>query len=105
VTLDVGEPTPTRPRPATVDLDLDRTGVRRLEFVEVGAANLDEDPEHRLRRGKPDAARRLQPPPPKVAEPIGVGTPPTNRVDPAKTIRPQQGSTEPRWSLWSDGEV
>jgi hypothetical protein len=93
----------TRPRPATVDLDLGRTPVRRLEFVEVGAS-LEEEPEHRLRRRKPTTAVRVErsvdPEPSLAAVATAAGA-----VSPSETIRPQQGSTEPRWSLWSDGEI
>jgi len=93
-----------RPRPSTVDLDLDRTDVRRLEFVEVGAS-LDEEPEHRLRRRKPDNAVRVERARIDTRERVAALGAAKVAPDPAETMRPQQGSTEPRWSLWSDGEV
>ena len=105
------EPVHRRPLPATIDMDPDRTPVRRLEFVEVGA-NLDAEPEHRLRRRKPEHATRQVPPVATNAddEPV-LATVATNArigtsapADP-ETVRPQPGSAEPRWSLWSDGEI
>jgi hypothetical protein len=93
----------TRPRPAIVDLDLGRTPVRRLEFVEVGAP-LAEEPEHRLRRRKPETAVRATRSVDAAAPVTPVATATDLSVVP-ETIRPQQGSTEPRWSLWSDGEI
>ena len=87
-------------------MDPGRTPVRRLEFVEVGA-HLEEEPEHRLRRRKPDTAVR----PARAVDPGAAPATPTPSVvatgtlDPSGTIRPQHSSTEPRWSLWSDGEI
>jgi hypothetical protein len=97
------DPMRARPRPATVDLDLGRTPVRRLEFVEVGAS-IDEEPEHRLRRRKPATAVRPTPSIDAATPVAGIATA-SGIAGPPETMRPQQGSTEPRWSLWSDGEI
>jgi hypothetical protein len=90
-------------------MDPDRTPVRRLEFVEVGAS-VDAEPEHRLRRRKPDHATRPAPPVAATADDeLAVATVGASRSAPApvpaQTVRPQPGSAEPRWSLWSDGEI
>ena len=85
-------------------MDLDRTAVRRLEFVEVGAVP-EAEPEHRLRRRKPAHATR---PSPALSEPdvtvAAVGAA-ADEVTAQARIRLQPGSAEPRWSLWSDGEI
>ena len=103
------EPVRSRPMPAAIDMDPDRTPVRRLEFVEVRAkASLDAEPEHRLRRRKPDHATRSAPPVTATAgDELAMATVVASRTTPvpAETVRPQPGSAEPRWSLWSDGEI
>jgi hypothetical protein len=105
---DAPEPARSRPRPATASLDLERTAVRRLEFVEVGAT-LDDEPEHRLRRRKPATAVAVSRAAPPTREdqdvPTAVATLAPSGAPLPERIRPQQGSTEPRWSLWSDGEI
>jgi hypothetical protein len=101
------EPVRRRPMSAGVDMDLDRTPVRRLEFVEVGAS-LDAEPEHRLRRRKPDHATRPALPVTSTADDeLAVGSVAVSRSIPAapETVRPQPGSAEPRWSRWSDSEI
>jgi hypothetical protein len=93
--------------PAAVDMDPDRTPVRRLEFVEVGVS-LDAEPEHRLRRRRPDHATRPASPVSTTADDgLAVTTVAPSRTAPVpvETVRPQPGSAEPRWSLWSDGEI
>jgi hypothetical protein len=93
--------------PASVDMDPDRTPVRRLEFVEV-EPSLDPDPGHRLRRRKPDHATRPASPVTTTGDDgLAVATVAASRTAtvPVETVRPQPGSAEPRWSLWSDGEI
>jgi len=103
------EPVRSRPMPAAIDMDPDRTPVRRLEFVEVRAsASRDAEPEHRLRRRKPDHATRSAPPVTATAgDELAMATVVASMATPvpAETVRPQPGSAEPRWSLWSDGEI
>jgi len=104
---EASEPIRRRPMPAAVDMDPGRTPVRRLEFVEVGPS-LDAEPEHRLRRRKPDHATRPASPPTTTADRgLAVATAAASRTAPpsAETVRLQPGSAEPRWSLWSDGEI
>jgi hypothetical protein len=106
---EVPEPVRGRPMPAAVDMDPGRTPVRRLEFVEVGAS-LDAEPEHRLRRRKPEHATRPASPVTTTADDGFAGaTVAASSSDPAstlaQTVRLQPGSAEPRWSLWSDGEI
>jgi hypothetical protein len=97
------EPGRSRPRPASVDLDLERTPVRRLEFVEVGAA-VEEEPEHRLRRRTSEpATRRARAPGPAPAFSAIASS--RSVANPSETSGLQHGSAEPRWSLWSDGEI
>lgn len=102
----VPEPVRRRPLPAGVEMDLDRTPVRRLEFVEVGAS-LEPEPEHRLRRRKPEHATRPRPSVTTTTEnELALAAAATNpSATPSETVRPQPGSAEPRWSLWSDGEI
>jgi hypothetical protein len=104
---DAPEPVHRRPMPAAIEMDLDRTPVRRLEFVEVGAS-LESEPEHRLRRRKPEHATRPGPSVTTTADSeLVLATVATSTSTPtaSKTVRPQPGSAEPRWSLWSDGEI
>ena len=90
--------------PTVVELDLDRTPVRRLEFVEV-RSDPDEEPEHRLRRRKPEHATRPRPSAADADVAVTAGVTATGEAEAHEAIRPQPGSAEPRWSLWSDGEI
>jgi hypothetical protein len=73
----------------------DRTPVRKLEFVEVGSGR----PIGETRPARRRATRSgLDPGPPTA----GVATV-TGAAD--GTTKLQPGPDEPRWSLWSDGEV
>jgi hypothetical protein len=104
---DAPEPVRRGLMPGAVHMDLDRTPVRRLEFVEVGAS-LESEPEHRLRRRKPEHATRPAPSVRTTAETglalatVATGT---STATASNTVRLQPGSDEPRWSLWSDGEI
>ena len=71
------------PAPARADLALDRTPVRKLEFVDV-----DPTPIKRRRSSTPDGGAGA------VTEDQAVAGLPA-AIDPA----------EPRWSLWGDAEV
>jgi hypothetical protein len=71
------------PAPARADLALDRTPVRKLEFVDV-----DPTPIKRRRSSAADGGAAAV-----TEEQTAAGLPAT--IDPA----------EPRWSLWGDAEV
>ena len=88
---------PSRPVPTTPAAPIlvpDRTPVRKLEFVEVGTGRpIGERRPGRRRAGSPNAA-------PVAAIPVASSGGST-----AETTKLQPGPDEPRWSLWSDGEV
>ncbi|HEV8401922.1 MAG TPA: hypothetical protein VGQ31_02675 [Candidatus Limnocylindrales bacterium] len=78
------------PPPRSLDIILDRTPVRKLEFVDIDPTPI------RPQRRRPATADRTTPaagaegPASDVAELAAAGS-----VDPG----------EPRWSLWGDAEV
>jgi hypothetical protein len=73
----------------------DRTPVRKLEFVEVGTGRpIEEARPARRRAASPDVV--------PVATSASDATVPGRLTE---TARLQPGPDEPRWSLWSDGEV
>ena len=102
-----GSATPVhRTPPIAPDIDLDRTPVRRLEFVEVGTTV----PEAKTkdRRATPAARKRAGALGPVAVAASGVSGNAAD-ADPGSDGLPapnmnQRGSGEPRWSLWGDAE-
>jgi hypothetical protein len=102
--------TPIHRTPAAApDIELDRTPVRRLEFVEVGTTA---PATTSTGRRAPTPARRKRT---GTAEPVPVaassasGDPAHDGPEIAETRAQalnanQRGSGEPRWSLWGDAE-
>jgi hypothetical protein len=104
-----GTTTPVhRTPPAAPDIDLDRTPVRRLEFVEVGTTA---PPARSTGRRAPPAQRKRT----GVLDPVAVAASsgsggPAHHAQAIESPVPapnanQRGSGEPRWSLWGDAEV
>jgi hypothetical protein len=89
---------PSRPVPTTPAAPIvvpDRTPVRKLEFVEVGTGRP-------IGEGRP-ARRRASPP--EVTAVVASASGASVAAAATDTTKLQPGPDEPRWSLWSDGEV
>jgi hypothetical protein len=92
----------------TPELDLDRTPVRRLEFVEVGTTvPVTTTPGRRATQTSRKRAGTLEPVALAMAASSGSGSAADAdfAIDgiPAQDAN-QRGSGEPRWSLWGDAE-
>jgi len=104
-----GPTTPVhRTPPAAPDVDLDRTPVRRLEFVEVGTTVAVT--KSTGRRATPATRKRTGALDPVAVAASGASGGPARdglEFDPAPAPAPnanQRDSGEPRWSLWGETE-
>jgi hypothetical protein len=93
-----------RTPPVAPEIVLDRTPVRRLEFVEVGGAAPAKTARRSPATAKPGRGSTPQPTPvTSGGRVVPADDDPAIGPIPAPNAN-QRGSAEPRWSLWGDGE-